>query len=66
MTEIEKEALAETGQITRLNPEEFGKKLQKELTKFKEIADKWNSIGCTTFQLTPEELKEFLEGQEYA
>lgn len=31
-----------------------------------ELLDKFNSIGCTSFQLTAEELKEILEGQENA
>jgi hypothetical protein len=30
------------------------------------IVDEFNSIGCTSFQLTSEEIKEILEGQEYA
>lgn len=29
-----------------------------------EIIDKFNSIGCTSFQLTPEDIKEILERQE--
>lgn len=28
-----------------------------------EFLDKWNSIGCTSFQLTAEELKEIMERQ---
>lgn len=28
-----------------------------------EFLDKWNSIGCTSFQLTADELKEILERQ---
>ena len=30
------------------------------------LIDKWNEIGCTSFRLTSEEIKEIMEGQENA
>lgn len=34
--------------------------------EFQRFVDEFNSIGCTSFQLTPEEIKEILERQENA
>lgn len=34
--------------------------------EIKKIADEFNRIGCTSFQLAPEEIKEILERQENA
>lgn len=31
-----------------------------------EVIDKFNSIGCTSFRMTPDELREILERQENA
>ena len=38
----------------------------KEAIDILKIVDEWNSIGCTSFQLTPEEIKEILEEQDNA
>lgn len=32
--------------------------------EFQEIVDKWNSIGCTSFRFTADELKKILEEQK--
>ena len=36
----------------------------KEAINVLKTVDKFNSIGCTSFRLTSEEIKEILEGQE--
>lgn len=38
----------------------------KEAIGVLKMVDKFNSIGCTSFQLTSEEIKEILERQENA
>lgn len=39
-------------------------KIVQEAISILKIVDKFNSIGCTSFQFTSEELKEILERQE--
>ncbi len=39
--------------------------VQEAINLLKTI-DKFNSVGCTSFQLTADELKEILEGQDNA
>lgn len=40
--------------------EECEIKIIKEAIDFWKFIDKWNSIGCTSFQVTADELKEIL------
>ena len=72
MTEKQKEAIKyiesqlEYGYIDLGGHEECELEIIKEAIDFWKTIDKLNNIGCTSFYLTPEEVKEILEGQENA
>lgn len=46
--------------------DQYELEIVEEAIKLLKAVDKFNSIGCTSFRLTPEEIKEILEVQENA
>ena len=46
--------------------DEYELKIVEEAINLWKAVDEFNSIGCTSFQLTEDELKEILEGQDNA
>lgn len=69
MTEQQKEAIKyiesqlEYGYVDLGGHEECEFEIIKEAINMWKTIDEWNSIGCTSFQLTADEIKEILEVQ---
>lgn len=60
------EAQLENGYIDLGLNDEDELEIIKEAIQTLKMVDEFNNIGCTSFRLTPEEVKEILEGQENA
>lgn len=60
------EAQLQDGYIDLGTHDEYELKIVEEAIKLLKFVDKFNSIGCTSFRLTPADIKEIVEGQENA
>lgn len=69
MTEQQKEAIEyieaqlECGYIDLGGHETYELKIIKEAIDMWKTIDEWNSIGCTSFRLTPEEVERILNNE---
>lgn len=60
------ESQLNSGYIDLGSHDEYELEIVEEAIQTLKMVDKLNNIGCTSFRLTPEEVKEILEGQENA